>query len=582
MLPPVTTRSVPWWTLLGLGVACVLVGVVLLAWPSRSLAMLVWLVTAGLLLTGVSGLLTASASPRPRLARCIGALWVLTAAVAVGWPGVTLWALAITVAVGLVAGGCLKVVTALADDGEDRFILGLSGLTNVVVGILAVTWPSVTVLALAIIFGIRMIVTGVSQVLLGLRSRRAVDDVVSRPGRRHGSVRLVGAVVGLALALGGAAVSASIRGAQPDDPPEFYTAPSPLPDGPPGTIIRAEMIDDYLTGATTYRVLYTSTNLEGEPTAVSGIIAVPDEPAPPGGRRVLTFTHGTVGVTPRCAPSLRPVEQTPLGVEGGAAFIAAGYVVAATDYQGLGTAGTHPYLVGEVEAMNALDITRAARNLPEAAAGTQFAVWGHSQGGHASLFTGQLAPTYAPELDLVAVAAGGPVPDLVELFEVNIETRVGKILIAMALSAWSETFDADLGAIVTPEARPVVARIAQNCLYGPGQLLGSVPGALILDLTFVSGRPWEVEPWTSIIADNNPGDTPTDAPMLIVQSDADTIVAPDVTRSFVERLCADGATVQLMELQGVSHLDTGAEAAPEVLSWITERFEGLTPSTTCS
>ena len=232
--------------------------------------------------------------------------------------------------------------------------------------------------------------------------------------------------------------------------------------------------------------------------------------------------------------------------------------------------------------MNARDITRAARNLVAAAAGTQFAVWGHFQGGHASLFTGQVASQYAPELDLVAVAAGGPVPDLVELFEVNIGTRVGKILIAMALYAWSETFDADLGAVVTPEARPVVAKIAHNCLYGPGQLLGSVPGALILDLTFVSGRPWEVEPWTSIIANNNPGDAPTDAPMLIVQSDADTIVAPDVTRSFVERLCADGATVELMELQGVSHLDTGAKAAPEVLSWITERFEGSEPSTTCS
>ena len=79
-----------------------------------------------------------------------------------------------------------------------------------------------------------------------------------------------------------------------------------------------------------------------------------------------------------------------------------------------------------------------------------------------------------------------------------------------------------------------------------------------------------------------PGRPPTDAPMLIVQSDADTIVAPDVTRSFVERLCADGATVELMELQGVSHLGTGAEAAPEVLPWITERFEGSEPSTTCS
>lgn len=582
MLPYVTRPSSFWWTSAGLGVACIAVGVVLLAWPSRSLSLLVGLVAVGLLLTGASSLLTASASPRPRLARAIGILWVLTAAVALGWPGVTLWALAITIGVGLIAGGCLKAVTALAGDGEDRFILGLSGLTNVVVGILAVTWPSVTVLVLAVIFGIRMIATGISQVMVALWSRGGGDGLVSPSARRHGSARLVGAVVGLALALGGAAVSASIRSAQPDDPPEFYTAPSLLPDGPPGTIIRTEVIDGYLAGATTYRVLYTSTNLDGQPTAVSGVIAVPDAPAPPGGRRVLTFTHGTVGVTPRCAPSLRPVEQTPLGIEGGPGFVAAGYVIAATDYQGLGTSGTHPYLVGEVEAMNALDITRAARNLPEAAAGTKFAVWGHSQGGHASLFTGQLASRYAPELDLVGVAAGGPVPDLVELFEVNIGTPVGKILIAMALYAWSETFDADLGAIATPEARPVVGRIAQNCLYGPGQLLGSVPGALLLDLTFVAGRPWEVEPWRSIIEDNNPGGSPTDAPMLIVQSDADTIVAPDVTRSFVDRMCADEATIELLELNGVSHIDTGAEAAPEVLSWIADRFEGSEPSTTCS
>ncbi len=355
-----------------------------------------------------------------------------------------------------------------------------------------------------------------------------------------------------------------------------------MPDGPPGTIIRTEVIDEYLPGATTYRVLYLSTDIEGAPSAVSGIVAVPDAPPPPGGRRILTFTHGTVGVTPRCAPSLRPVEQTPLGIEGGPAFVNAGYVVAATDYQGLGTEGVHPYLVGEVEAMNVLDITRAARSLAEVSASTEFAVWGHSQGGHAALFTGQLASRYAPELDLVGVAAGGPVPDLVELFEVNIGSRVGKILIAMALFAWSETFDADLAGVVTPEARPVVGKIAQNCLYGPGQLLGSVPGALILDLTFVTGRPWEDEPWASIIRDNNPGGSATEAPMLIVQSDADTIVDPEVTRTFVQRLCARGATVELIELQGVSHVDTGAEAAPEVLSWITGRFEdSAPPETTC-
>lgn len=109
----------------------------MLTWPWRSLSLLVWLVAIGLVLSGVSGLLTASMSPRPRLALLIGFVWVLTAAVAVAWPGVTLWALAVTVALGLITGGCLKVVAALSGDGEERVVLGLSGLTNVVVGILA-------------------------------------------------------------------------------------------------------------------------------------------------------------------------------------------------------------------------------------------------------------------------------------------------------------------------------------------------------------------------------------------------------------------------------------------------------------
>ena len=69
----------------------------------------------------------------------------------------------------------------------------------------------------------------------------------------------------------------------------------------------------------------------------------------------------------------------------------AGYVIAATDYQGLGTRGPHPYLVGESEGVGALDSVRAARNLEEADASADFVVWGESQGGQASLFTGQLA-----------------------------------------------------------------------------------------------------------------------------------------------------------------------------------------------
>ena len=87
--------------------------------------------------------------------------------------------------------------------------------------------------------------------------------------------------------------------------------------------------------------------------------------------------------------------------------------------------------------MNELDAVRAARNLEQAHASTEFAVWGHSQGGQAALFTGQLAGTYAPELHLVGVAAGGPVPNMIDLFKVNIKTIIGRVLIAMGLQSWA-------------------------------------------------------------------------------------------------------------------------------------------------
>jgi fermentation-respiration switch protein FrsA (DUF1100 family) len=231
--------------------------------------------------------------------------------------------------------------------------------------------------------------------------------------------------------------------------------------------------------------------------------------------------------------------------------------------------------------MHALDSVRAARNLTEAQAGTEFAVWGHSQGGHASLFTGQFAATYAPELDLVGVAAGAPVPDLVELFKFNQDTTIGKVLISMALQSWSQVFETSLDQIVTPAARLAVKRIARGCLYNPAQIAASAPSALILGLTFLSAPPWEVEPWKSIVADNDPGATPTGVPMLITQGTADPIVDPDVTRAFVDQLCSNGETVDLLLLDGVQHVDAGHVAAPDVAAWIAARFAGRPAPTVC-
>ena len=392
---------------------------------------------------------------------------------------------------------------------------------------------------------------------------------------------VVPVVVLLVIAVGVLVIS--ISRAQPGEPGAFYTPPSPLPIGKPGTIIRREVIPGYAKAATTYRVLYLSTGNDGKPAAVSGLIEIPDQPAPAGGRKVVAFAHGTIGVASKCAPSLisNPNEQQ-LAHEGGADLIAAGYVVAATDYEGLGTPGPHPYLVGKVEAANVLDSVRAARTIPAAEAGRDFVVWGHSQGGHASLFTGELAASYAPELRLVGVAAGAPVPDLVALFKANMNSTVGKILISMALQSWADVYDdANLDQIVTKSARPRVARIARNCIYNTKQSLGSVPAALALKVSFLSRPPWTTQPWKRIVADNDPGATGFTAPMLITQGADDPIVPPTETESYVARLCANGAKVDLRLLAGVEHITAGHDAVPIVLPWIADRFAGRPAPTTC-
>ena len=76
-------------------------------------------------------------------------------------------------------------------------------------------------------------------------------------------------------------------------------------------------------------------------------------------------------------------------------------VVVATDYVGLGPKGErHTYLSGPAEGHSVIDIVRAARRIPWVHAGRQWVTVGVSQGGHASLFAGELARRYAPELEL--------------------------------------------------------------------------------------------------------------------------------------------------------------------------------------
>src|SRR6202046_1656914 len=152
---------------------------------------------------------------------------------------------------------------------------------------------------------------------------------------------------------------------------DFYRAPASEAVGAPCSLIRQEVTDGAPLGATAYRVLYRSTGLDDKPILVSGVVIVPQGDPPPGGRPIVAWAHPTSGIVPRCAPSLAIFlfQQ----IQGLRSFVRAGYVVAATDYPGLGTAGPHPYLVGDSEAPAVIDSVRPARNLPGVDGGTVFA-----------------------------------------------------------------------------------------------------------------------------------------------------------------------------------------------------------------
>ncbi len=353
-----------------------------------------------------------------------------------------------------------------------------------------------------------------------------------------------------------------------------------IAEAKPGQILRIwPQVGGTVGAGKAYRILYRSTGLKDEPIAVSGAVFVPDAPAPPEGRDVVAWAHPTTGVVGRCAPTLLPdLSGTIPGLE---EMLARGYVVAATDYPGLGTPGPHPYLIGESEARAVLDSVRAARALPDAKAGKRFAVWGHSQGGHAALFTGQESAAYAPELTLVGVAVAAPATDLIELFDADHTTIAGKTLTAMALLSWHETFTLPLDAILAPKAKSGFERVARDCIESISEMLKIEQDTQSLQTNFLTANPTEVDPWKSIMARNSPGAAPAGAPVFIAQGTADDIVRPRITKRFADHLCLKGTKVHMVMIEGASHSFAGMDSAQSAVRWMADRFEGRPPPSDC-
>jgi acetyl esterase/lipase len=374
-----------------------------------------------------------------------------------------------------------------------------------------------------------------------------------------------------------AAFGLNSRGAMAQSP--FYRASPQEITGKAGTLIRQQPLGlPAPLGALAIRVLYRSTGLSGEPIAVSGAILIPKGPPPPGGWPIVAWAHPTTGVVSRCAPSLAMflIQQ----IQGSREMMRRGFVVAATDYPGLGTPETHPYLVGVSEARAVLDSVRAARQLTGAS--PRFAVWGHSQGGQAALFTGMIAATYAPDLDLVGVAAAAPATDLAALLAADIDTTGGRNLTAMTVWSWSRVFSAPIDRVVDPAALPTVSLLAAECIESIYDLLRRRGPSRLLEQKFLAVKDfYTTEPWRSLMAANAPTTLPPRVPVFLAQGTADEIVRPDVTQNYMRRLCREGSRVHMMLIQDVNHGLGGRASAGAAVDWMAARFAGTAVPNDC-
>jgi len=365
----------------------------------------------------------------------------------------------------------------------------------------------------------------------------------------------------------GAAGQASAQGA-------FYRATAAeIAGGPPGSLIREELRFGAPAGATAHKVLYRSTDPDGKPIAVSGIVIVPAGSPPQGGWPIVAWAHPTSGIVPRCAPSLAIFlfQQ----IAGSRELLQRGYAIAATDYPGLGTPGPHPYLVGDSEARAVIDSVRVARSFPGLENSSRFAVGGHSQGGQAALFTGMIAKSYAAELQLVGVAAAAPATDLATLMTEDLDTTGGRNLTAMTLWSWAKVYGAPIDSVVAPAAMPTVDRLAERCIEGPLDIFirEKISGPLAQKFLTV-GNPATIEPWQSLLERNSARELPPQLPVFLAQGTSDGLVKPAVTEAYMRRLCRAGSPVRLLLMPGVSHGFAGRDGASAAIDWIGERFAG--------
>lgn len=362
----------------------------------------------------------------------------------------------------------------------------------------------------------------------------------------------------------------------------FYRWDAVLP-AKPGIMLREEPMtaQDQITDADLMRrILYTSRDVRWHAgiVPVSGTLYTPKGTPPAGGWPIIAWAHGTLGVADSCAPSWTthiPRDATYINQ-----WLKQGFAVVATDYQGLGGPGPHPYLIWEAEGRSVLDAVRAALHAYPKLLANNLIITGQSQGSGASLGASQIAPGYAPELKLRATIATGVVATFpegpVSLKEDDERKTPARFDMLRLLGGSLPDNGPVATSLVTVKGQKLLAMAKTSCVRDMGLFERSQH--LDADTTFVGGQTQITSVLTSV-TDMRQSRFP--APLFVGTGLADHTLFPRQQYAAVAALCAAGNPVEWKTYSGSTHNGTVNTAFEDELAFVKTVLSGKKALDSC-
>jgi pimeloyl-ACP methyl ester carboxylesterase len=406
--------------------------------------------------------------------------------------------------------------------------------------------------------------------------------------------------------------------AEPSTPP-FYEAASKIkPEGKLGQIVSQEAIQTPVAGAQAWRIAYVSSDIAGRKTLATALVVAPVGEAPPEGRPIVAWAHGTTGAAQDCGPSqvVNPAKGlneyflidgdswTDYGLPSLETFIEEGYVVVGTDYQGLGGGGRHQYAVAATQARDVIDSIRAVSSMKASGAGKKAIVYGWSQGGGATIAAAGL-PDYIARagagdpIEVVgfvalapfdtAVLAAGKSPD-----QAGADKAMGELTAAFsdnvfnfthfAMNIWGTQAafpDLVLHDIFTDEGAKTIDRVFSNkCMHAAADTLNYAYGSQYKSL--LNSKPANAAGWIEALVQGSVAPVKPVAPVAIYWGTKDTVVPPAMGKLYQDQMCKLGGDVERVQLPGEqTHFSTPGAAAPLYLPWVKARFAGKAAPNGC-